>query len=132
MDVNQPNGCLVISAPPWLADLPPMANAQAESNRNLPGPAGFFPGWPGADMHRSVPLGLRRKCCFCGCDIPRDTPLFHIVWNKPRPEEYPVEYPGGLFTIPAGLGHESCLTFSVLVCPHLHKSSRGDAAIVGW
>lgn len=55
-----------------------------------------------------------------------------MVWNPPKPGEYPVEYPGGLFTSPAAPAHKSCLAYSVLVCPHLHKSSRGDAAIVGW
>lgn len=120
----------MIQPPPWLADLPPLINAQAKSNRTLPGPAAFFAGWPGADMNRAVPLALRRKCAFCGCDI--TGALYHVVWNSPRPEEYPVEYPGGLFTMPSGPGHKSCLAFSVLVCPHLHKKDRGDAAIVGW
>lgn len=132
--------------PPWLADLPrfgPRTAHDAPRGRRyqrLPLLAATAPSTAAHNSPRSFALAFRRRCAFCGCEVPEG----HF-WraNFYSPEEvHAVRHPGGLLTAngPGPIMHKSCTIYASLVCPFLRyrhsrrpsdrEVTRGDAEIV--
>lgn len=127
----------MIEPPPW-RELPPLHRASAPQYQRLPGRAGSFPGSPTPDLAgRGRALGLRRKCSECGCDMPRNAPVWQ-VFTTGIPH---ATYPGLVTRTSPSPMHESCALYTTLTCPFLRyetsrsrpkETNRGAGAIVGF